>query len=102
LTIQETLLALDVSSAIECFSYLNSAIVINMSKIVGEQEIDIEAVSQMSKKGNTATLSGGERSISTVILLIAIWYGTTSPFRCIDEFDVFMDANHKHMATRVR
>lgn len=77
------------------------SIVINMSKIVGEQEIDIEAVSQMSKKGNTATLSGGERSISTVILLIAIWYGTTSPFRCIDEFDVFMDANHKHMATRI-
>ena len=73
-----------------------------MSKIVGDQAVDIEAVSKMSKKGNTATLSGGERSISTVILLISIWYATSSPFRCIDEFDVFMDASHKHMATQVR
>ena len=73
-----------------------------MSKIVGDQKIDMEALSELGKnKGNAATLSGGERSISTVILLTAIWEATRSPFRCVDEFDVFMDAHHKHMATQV-
>ncbi|CAG5110421.1 Oidioi.mRNA.OKI2018_I69.chr2.g4829.t1.cds [Oikopleura dioica] len=71
-----------------------------MSKIIGDQTIDMEALSEMGmNKANTATLSGGERSISTVILLIAIWHATSSPFRCIDKFDVYMDAHHKHMAT---
>ncbi|XP_077474475.1 structural maintenance of chromosomes protein 6 [Stigmatopora argus] len=41
--------------------------------------------------GNIRSLSGGERSFSTVCFILSLWYITDVPFHCLDEFDVYMD-----------
>jgi structural maintenance of chromosomes protein 6 len=57
-------------------------------------EIKIEPdITKTSGDGRNAnTLSGGEKSFSQICLLLAIWEAMGSPIRCLDEFDVFMDA----------
>lgn len=39
---------------------------------------------------NTESLSGGEKSVSTVAFLMALWSHMDLPFYSMDEYDVFM------------
>ncbi len=46
-------------------------------------------------------LSGGERSYSTVSLLLALWESTNGPLRCLDEWDVFLDSVNRNLAAKL-
>uniref|UniRef100_A0A6I8NTN1 Structural maintenance of chromosomes protein 6 n=1 Tax=Ornithorhynchus anatinus TaxID=9258 RepID=A0A6I8NTN1_ORNAN len=62
------------------------------------------AISVQPGEGNKAilndmrALSGGERSFSTVCFILSLWSITESPFRCLDEFDVYMDMVNRRIS----
>jgi chromosome segregation ATPase len=53
------------------------------------KELDIHVEPDITRKSNTGrqtkTLSGGEKSFSTICLLLALWDAMGSPIRCLDE-----------------
>eukprot|EP00041_Stephanoeca_diplocostata_P025653 m.677107 g.677107 ORF g.677107 m.677107 type:complete len:1104 (-) comp22793_c0_seq11:2588-5899(-) len=48
-----------------------------------------------------AGLSGGERSFTMSCFIISLWEAIDCPFRCLDEFDVFMDEVNRKIAVQM-
>lgn len=56
---------------------------------------------KVRKSKDASTLSGGEKSFSTICLLLALWHAAGCPIRGLDEYDVFMDAVNRRIATKM-
>ncbi|CAF1259296.1 unnamed protein product [Rotaria sordida] len=48
-----------------------------------------------------ASLSGGERSISTFCFLLALWQSIYQPFRLLDEIDIYMDNEKRNSSLEI-
>ncbi|MCJ1373013.1 Structural maintenance of chromosomes protein 6 [Loxospora ochrophaea] len=70
-----------------------------------EKKLDLDVqpdeTHKTSKGRQTQTLSGGEKSFSTICLLLALWEAMGAPIRCLDEFDVFMDSVNRDVSMRM-
>jgi chromosome segregation ATPase len=63
--------------------------------------VNLNPNSQSQASQDPLTLSGGETSFSTVALLLSLWEVIDTPFRIMDEFDIFMDAAHRQISINV-
>ncbi|NXA51544.1 SMC6 protein, partial [Nothocercus julius] len=73
-------------------------------KIIFDHKNETLSITVQPGEGDKASLndvrslSGGERSFSTVCFILSLWSITESPFRCLDEFDVYMDMVNRRIA----
>jgi structural maintenance of chromosomes protein 6 len=70
-----------------------------------EKTLELEVIPRNGNHANTVcntqSLSGGERSYSTVAFLIAMWTALDHPFFFLDEYDVFTDQVNRHVMTKL-
>ncbi|KAI9052501.1 hypothetical protein LZ554_003845 [Drepanopeziza brunnea f. sp. 'monogermtubi'] len=63
--------------------------------------VEPDETSRSGKGRQTKTLSGGEKSFSSICLLLSLWEAMGAPLRCLDEFDVFMDDVNRDVSTKM-
>ncbi|KAL1602664.1 Structural maintenance of chromosomes protein 6 [Paraconiothyrium brasiliense] len=73
-------------------------LLVNHKKKALDMIIQPDSNVQGTDARQTKTLSGGEKSFSTICLLLALWDAMGSPLRCLDEFDVFMDSVNRDVS----
>lgn len=61
-------------------------------------QVRTDQVDGTSRLKDVKSLSGGEKSYTTISLLLTLWDAVACPLRCLDEFDVFMDAANRKIA----
>jgi structural maintenance of chromosomes protein 6 len=67
-----------------------------------QKTLDISVEPDITKRSGVGrqskTLSGGEKSFSTICVLLSLWEAMGAPIRCLDEFDVFMDSVNRDVS----
>ena len=53
---------------------------------------EVEAEESQTNNFSLVSLSGGERSKTLVCLINSLWHAQQPPMRCLDEWDVYLDA----------
>jgi chromosome segregation ATPase len=66
-----------------------------------EVHVEPDNTTKSGKGRKTKTLSGGEKSFSSICLLLALWEAMGAPLRCLDEYDVFMDDVNRDVSTKM-
>jgi chromosome segregation ATPase len=76
---------------------------LNIDHVAKQLEVHVEPdINTRSGKGRkTKTLSGGEKSFSSICLLLSLWEAMGAPLRCLDEYDVFMDDVNRDVSTKM-
>ncbi|KAI0789611.1 P-loop containing nucleoside triphosphate hydrolase protein [Abortiporus biennis] len=64
-------------------------------------QTDDLVATQNNREKDPRSLSGGEKSFSTICLLLSLWESIGCPIRCLDEFDVFMDAVNRRISMKM-
>jgi chromosome segregation ATPase len=64
-------------------------------------QVEPDETAKSGKGRQTKTLSGGEKSYSSICLLLALWEAMGAPLRCLDEFDVFMDDVNRDVSSKL-
>lgn len=64
-------------------------------------QVEPDETTKSSKGRQTKSLSGGEKSFSSICLLLSLWEAMGAPMRCLDEFDVFMDDVNRDVSTKL-
>ncbi|EGI61102.1 Structural maintenance of chromosomes protein 6 [Acromyrmex echinatior] len=68
--------------------YKGTVVIDHQKKVL---DLHVSARNDQKSGNDTRSLSGGERSYSTVAFILALWDCIQLPFYFLDEFDVFMD-----------
>lgn len=76
-------------------------VIMDHKKKMMEIQVEPDITTRDSSGRGVRTLSGGEKSFTQICLLLAIWEAMGSPVRCLDEFDVFMDAVNRSISVNL-
>lgn len=76
-------------------------VVMDHKKKMMEIQVEPDITTRDGSGRGVRTLSGGEKSFTQICLLLSIWEAMGSPVRCLDEFDVFMDAVNRSISVNL-